>query len=134
MSGREGLFYSEHESPFLIDSVSIWCWFKQGHILEGSACTPPHPTHPPTSTNTHARARTPAGQGNINLIEAALRAGVKKFVLVTSIGTGDSKDACSPETYAVLKPVLVEKEKAEQRLMVGWARGGGGGGRRGQQI
>ena len=27
-------------------------------------------------------------QGNINLIEAALRHGVKKFVLVTSIGTG----------------------------------------------
>ena len=29
--------------------------------------------------------------GNINLIEAALRHGVKKFVLVTSIGTGDSR-------------------------------------------
>lgn len=32
-------------------------------------------------------------QGNINLIEAAARSGVKRFVLVTSIGTGDSKDA-----------------------------------------
>lgn len=27
-------------------------------------------------------------QGNINLIDAAVRHGVKKFVLVTSIGTG----------------------------------------------
>ena len=32
--------------------------------------------------------------GNINLIEAALRHGVKKFVLVTSIGTGDSRCVC----------------------------------------
>ena len=32
-------------------------------------------------------------QGNINIIDAALRKGVKKFILVTSIGVGDSKDA-----------------------------------------
>ena len=32
-------------------------------------------------------------QGNINLIDEAARSGVKRFVLVTSIGTGDSKDA-----------------------------------------
>jgi nucleoside-diphosphate-sugar epimerase len=32
-------------------------------------------------------------QGNINVIEAALAKGVKKFILVTSIGCGDSKDA-----------------------------------------
>merc|ERR1719453_1213329 len=31
--------------------------------------------------------------GNINIIEAAKKRGVKKFVLVTSIGAGDSKDA-----------------------------------------
>lgn len=55
-------------------------------------------------------------QGNINVIEAAARHGVKKFVLVTSIGAGDSKDATPPNVYEVLKPVLVEKEKAEQRL------------------
>ena len=59
------------------------------------------------------------GQGNINLIEAAARHGVKKFVLVTSIGTGDSKDATPPQVYDVLKPVLLEKEKAEARLKVG---------------
>lgn len=31
--------------------------------------------------------------GNINLIDAALKKGVKKFVLVTSVGCGSSKDA-----------------------------------------
>lgn len=56
-------------------------------------------------------------QGNINLIDAAVRHGVKKFILVTSIGTGDSKDATPPNVYEVLKPVLIEKEKAENRLM-----------------
>lgn len=57
-------------------------------------------------------------QGNINLIEAAKKKGVKKFVLVTSIGTGDSKDAPPKQVYGVLKPVLLQKEKAEQRLKV----------------
>jgi nucleoside-diphosphate-sugar epimerase len=58
------------------------------------------------------------GQGNINLIEAAAAAGVKKFVLVTSVGTGDSKHAPTPEVYNILKPVLLEKEKAEAALRV----------------
>ena len=58
------------------------------------------------------------GQGNINLINAAAAAGVKKFVLVTSIGTGDSKDAPSPEVYKTLEPVLLEKAKAEDALKV----------------
>ena len=57
-------------------------------------------------------------QGNINVIEAAKRKGVQKFILVTSIGTGDSKDAPPKQVYDVLKPVLVQKEKAEQRLKV----------------
>ena len=34
---------------------------------------------------------------------------------------GDSKDAPPPHVYEVLKPVLVEKEKAEGRLKVGGA-------------
>lgn len=57
-------------------------------------------------------------QGNINLIDAAVAKGVKKFVLVTSIGTGDSKDAPPAQVYDVLKPVLLEKEKAEEHLKV----------------
>ena len=60
----------------------------------------------------------PDSEGNINLIEQAAQNGVKKFVLITSIGTGDSKDAPGEEVYNVLKPVLVEKAKAEQALMV----------------
>ena len=55
-------------------------------------------------------------QGNINLIDAAVAKGVKKFVLVTSIGTGDSRDAPPSQVYDVLKPVLLEKEKAEEHL------------------
>ena len=58
-------------------------------------------------------------EGNINLMEAAAKKGVQRFVLVTSIGTGNSKDAPPTQVYDVLKPVLMEKEKAEQRLKVG---------------
>jgi nucleoside-diphosphate-sugar epimerase len=57
-------------------------------------------------------------QGNINLIDAAVAKGVKKFVLVTSIGTGNSKLAPPSQVYDVLKPVLLEKEKAEEHLKV----------------
>lgn len=56
--------------------------------------------------------------GNINLIEAAARHGVKKFILVTSVGTGDSKEAAPPNVYEAIKTSLIEKEKAEQRLQV----------------
>ncbi|MBF2066688.1 MAG: SDR family oxidoreductase [Calothrix sp. C42_A2020_038] len=54
---------------------------------------------------------------NKNLIDAAVAAGVKKFILVTSIGTGNSVSALSPQTLAVLQPVLIEKDKAEQHLI-----------------
>lgn len=40
---------------------------------------------------------TADSQGNVNLIEAAEKAGVKKVVLVTSVGVGDSKDAAPPQ-------------------------------------
>ena len=53
-------------------------------------------------------------QGNINLIKAAVEKGVKRFVLVTSIGTGDSKDAPPQQVYEVLEKVLVQKAKAEE--------------------
>jgi len=55
--------------------------------------------------------------GNKNLIDAAVAKDVKKFVLVTSIGTGNSVSALSPQTLAVLQPVLIEKDKAEQHLI-----------------
>ncbi|MFM6757077.1 MAG: NAD(P)H-binding protein, partial [Dolichospermum sp.] len=55
--------------------------------------------------------------GNKNLIDGAVKAGVKKFILVTSIGSGDSVVALPPQALAALKPVLIEKEKAEQYLI-----------------
>lgn len=57
-------------------------------------------------------------QGNINLIEQAAKKGVKRFILLTSIGVGDSKDAPPQQVYDVLKPVLIEKGKAEEKLKV----------------
>ncbi|HLP91793.1 MAG TPA: SDR family oxidoreductase [Nostocaceae cyanobacterium] len=55
--------------------------------------------------------------GNKNLIDASVKAGVKKFILVTSIGTGNSVIAMPPQALEVQKPVLIEKEKAEKYLM-----------------
>ncbi|MBD2162820.1 SDR family oxidoreductase [Calothrix membranacea FACHB-236] len=55
--------------------------------------------------------------GNKNLIDAAVKAGVKKFILVSSIGTGDSIGAVPPQALAALKDILVEKDKAEQYLI-----------------
>ena len=54
-------------------------------------------------------------QGNRNLIDAA--SNVKKFVLVTSIGTGNSVAALPPRALEALGAVLADKEKAEQHLI-----------------
>lgn len=56
-------------------------------------------------------------EGNRNLIDAAVKAGVKKFVLVTSIGAGESVVALPPRALEALGAVLKEKEKAEQHLI-----------------
>ncbi|BAZ25383.1 NAD-dependent epimerase/dehydratase [Kalymmatonema gypsitolerans NIES-4073] len=55
--------------------------------------------------------------GNKNLIDAAVKAGVQKFILVSSIGSGNSVVALPPQVLQTLGPVLVEKEKAEQHLI-----------------
>ena len=55
--------------------------------------------------------------GNKNLIDAAVKAGVQKFILVTSIGTGNSAIALSPQVLETLGPVLIEKDKAEKHLI-----------------
>ncbi|MBK1985981.1 SDR family oxidoreductase [Sphaerospermopsis aphanizomenoides BCCUSP55] len=55
--------------------------------------------------------------GNKNLIDAAVKAGVQKFILVTSIGCGDSVGALPPPALEALKPVLILKEQAEQYLI-----------------
>ncbi|MBN3959028.1 SDR family oxidoreductase [Nostoc sp. NMS8] len=55
--------------------------------------------------------------GNKNLIDAAVKAGVQKFILISSIGAGNSVVALSPQVLAALGTVLVEKDKAEQHLI-----------------
>src|SRR4028118_1148412 len=55
--------------------------------------------------------------GNKNLIDAAVKAGVQKFILVSSIGSGESAVALPPQAMETLRPVLLEKEKAEQYLV-----------------
>ncbi|MEG4070054.1 SDR family oxidoreductase [Microcoleus sp. Pol11C2] len=55
--------------------------------------------------------------GNKNLIDAAVKAGVQKFILVSSIGSGNSATALQPQVLETLGPVLIEKEKAENHLI-----------------
>ncbi len=55
--------------------------------------------------------------GNKNLIDAAVKAGVQKFILVSSIGSGESVVAIPPQALETLKPVLIEKEQAENYLI-----------------
>ena len=55
--------------------------------------------------------------GNKNLIDAAVKAGVQKFILISSIGSGESAVALPPQAMETLRPVLLEKEKAEKHLI-----------------
>ncbi|MBD2094953.1 SDR family oxidoreductase [Trichocoleus sp. FACHB-591] len=55
--------------------------------------------------------------GNKNLVDAAVKVGASKFMLVSSIGSGESIVALSPQALETLRPVLIEKEKAEQHLI-----------------
>ncbi|MCM0593045.1 MAG: SDR family oxidoreductase [Gloeotrichia echinulata DEX184] len=55
--------------------------------------------------------------GNRNLIDAAVKIGAQKFILVSSIGTGNSAVALPPQALETLERVLVEKDKAEQYLI-----------------
>jgi nucleoside-diphosphate-sugar epimerase len=55
--------------------------------------------------------------GNKNLIDAAVKANVKKFILITSIGTGNSANAIPPQAMQALAPVLAEKDQAEKHLI-----------------
>lgn len=60
----------------------------------------------------------PDSEGNINLINEAVKKGVHKFILVTSIGAGDSRGAPPNQVYEALEPQLQAKEKAEAHLKV----------------
>ena len=54
--------------------------------------------------------------GNQNLIDSAVNVGVKHFILVTSIGTGDSAIALPDSALQALGAVLQEKAMAEHHL------------------
>lgn len=56
-------------------------------------------------------------EGNKNLIDLAVKVGVKKFILVSSIGSGNSAIALAPQVLATLGAILKEKEKAERYLV-----------------
>ncbi len=56
-------------------------------------------------------------EGNIHAIDGAKAAGVDRFILVTSIGAGDSRAAAPTKMLNALAAVLVEKEKAERYLI-----------------
>jgi nucleoside-diphosphate-sugar epimerase len=55
--------------------------------------------------------------GNKNPIDAAKAAGIPRFLLVSSLGAGATKDAIPPQAYQSLAAVLAEKERAEQHLV-----------------
>ena len=55
--------------------------------------------------------------GNKNLIDAAVKAKVRSFILVSSIGSGNSVVALNPQALETLRSVLIEKEKAEKHLI-----------------
>lgn len=55
--------------------------------------------------------------GNKNLIDAAVSAKVKRFILISSIGSGDSAIALPPNVLDTLGPVLKEKAQAEDHLV-----------------
>jgi nucleoside-diphosphate-sugar epimerase len=54
--------------------------------------------------------------GNKVLIDAAVKAGVQKFILVSSIGAGNSAVALPPQALQTLGAVLAEKAQAEVHL------------------
>ncbi|MCW6036889.1 SDR family oxidoreductase [Spirulina subsalsa FACHB-351] len=56
-------------------------------------------------------------EGNINLIDVAVQAGVQHFLLVSSIGTSESSVALPPQVLETLKGALIAKAKAEQHLI-----------------
>ncbi len=55
--------------------------------------------------------------GSIHAIDGAIAAGVKHFVLVSSIGVGDSADALPPPVLKVLGEALAGKLEAENYLV-----------------
>jgi len=54
--------------------------------------------------------------GNRNIIDAARARGVRRMILISTIGAGDSHDAANLLTRIVLSPILPLKTEAEEHL------------------
>lgn len=55
-------------------------------------------------------------EGNVRVIEEAERHGVERFVLVTSLGCGETRPHMAERVAAVLGPIVDAKTEAEERL------------------
>lgn len=55
-------------------------------------------------------------EGTISIVDAAEAAGVRRLVMVSAVGAGDSADALSPNAWKFLGPVMELKTQAEDRV------------------
>jgi len=55
-------------------------------------------------------------EGTISIVDAAEAAGVRRIVMVSAVGAGDSADALSPNAWKFLGPVMELKTQAEDRV------------------
>lgn len=55
-------------------------------------------------------------EGNVKVIEEAERKGIRRFVLVTSLGCGETRPHMAERVAAVLGPIVDAKTLAEERL------------------
>jgi uncharacterized protein YbjT (DUF2867 family) len=55
--------------------------------------------------------------GTRNIVDAAAKAGVRRYIFVTAIGSGDSRAAVAPKVIEFLGAVLEEKTRGENYLV-----------------
>lgn len=58
----------------------------------------------------------PDFEGNRNLVDAALEMGVRRFMMVSMLGAGDSEDSVPFQVMDTMRPLLLEKSHAERYL------------------
>ncbi|KAI0565796.1 NAD-dependent epimerase/dehydratase [Gracilaria domingensis] len=61
-------------------------------------------------------AELPDYEGNKNLIKAARQAKVRRFVLISALGAGNSEGSVPFQVMDTLRPILLEKSRAEAYL------------------
>ncbi len=59
----------------------------------------------------------PDYDGAKNIVDATQAAGVRRLVMLTAVGAGDSRDALAPRAWEVLGPVIELKTKGEDYLI-----------------